>query len=101
MLHSVVKYVYNSIETKHEQTVRAVDYFHICVIVRNVVELYALEMELPVVQTILKKYNTGGTTNVMLYLRPMFSARQVRSTSCNEIVYKVSPREENMLFFFW
>jgi hypothetical protein len=37
-------------QIKHEQTVRALDDFHICVIARNVVELYALEVELPVVQ---------------------------------------------------
>ena len=48
---------------------------------------------------VVKEHNTGGTTNhVKLQLRSMFSARQVLTTSCNEIVYKVSPREENTCF---
>lgn len=40
---------------KLEQNVRALGDFHICVIIRNVVELYVLEMELPVVQIFKKK----------------------------------------------
>ena len=33
-----------------ESALSALDDFHICVIIRKVVEFYALEMELPVVQ---------------------------------------------------
>jgi hypothetical protein len=50
---------------------------------------------------VVKKHNTGRTTNhVHVHLRSMFSAGQVLTTSCNEIVYKVSPREENTCFSF-
>ena len=53
------------------------------------------------IKKILKKHSTGGIRNIMLHLRSMFSARRVRTTSCNEIVYKVSPRVENTCFFFF
>ena len=58
VLQSVVKY--NSKETKHEQTVIALDDFHRCVIIRSLVELYALEMELPVVQILTLQRRSAG-----------------------------------------
>jgi len=95
----------NNTETNKTWTdLRALEGFHICVKIRNVVELYALEMELPILQIfkkILKKHSTGDIRNILLHLRSMFSTRNVRTTICNEIVYKVSPRVENTCFSFF